>query len=135
MSFVTTARLLYRVAKTCLQLPFADPETQAVETQNQRIGMGVTGIRGAKWTDADYQTVYQELRAEDRRYSVEIGAAESVTLTTVKPSGTTASLFSDVCWRGGGNAGSAAAPTKDDSVIEYSTRNRSPLVRCGVTEI
>jgi len=86
--WITGQRLLYRVAKTVLQLPFLDPKTREVVARNQRIGMGVTGIRGARWTDDEYRAVYAECRAEDRRYSREIGANESIKLTTVKPGGT-----------------------------------------------
>ncbi len=86
--FVMGQRLLYRVAKTVLQLPFLDPETRRIVEQNQRIGVGITGIRGASWTPADYRGFYRELRAEDRRYSRDIGANESAKLTVVKPSGT-----------------------------------------------
>jgi len=86
--FAESARLLYRVAKTCLQLPFGDPETAAVVKAHQRIGVGVTGLRGARWGDDEYREVYESLRAEDARYSKELGVNHSVTLTTVKPSGT-----------------------------------------------
>lgn len=86
--WVTGQRLLYRVAKQVLQLPFLDAQTREVVARNQRIGMGVTGLRAAKWRDDDYRAVYNECRAEDRRYSREIGANESITLTTVKPGGT-----------------------------------------------
>lgn len=87
-TFVRTARLLYRVNKTALQLPFIDPITTATVRANQRIGIGVTGVCGAKWLDQDYRAVYGALRDEDRRYSRDLGVNTGIKLTTVKPSGT-----------------------------------------------
>lgn len=91
--FVTAARLGYKVCKTVLQLPFAWEETERVVRRNQRLGIGVSGYcQAPHFGSGDYTAVYRELEGLDDRYSREIGAARSIKLTTVKPSGTVSLL-------------------------------------------
>lgn len=91
--FVTAARLGYKVCKTVLQLPFAWERTEQVVRRNQRLGIGVSGYcQAGHFAADDYDAVYRDLEAVDAAYSREIGAARSVKLTTVKPSGTVSLL-------------------------------------------
>ena len=88
--FKTVAILLYKACKTIANLPFNDPETQAIVTRNQKMGIGLTGYMGCKWAqDASVlDQVYRALEEADTKYSQENGWNRSIKLTTVKPSGT-----------------------------------------------
>ncbi len=83
------AKLLYRVNKHSLALPFHLKITEEIVHKNMRMGIGVTGVLQAteeqkSWLDE----VYKELRKFDKQYSAEKGFPPSVKITTVKPSGT-----------------------------------------------
>lgn len=87
--FVRAARHLYRVCKTCLQLPFAWAQTNEIVKRNQRMGIGMTGLRSPHnlgWDDFD--AGYKAVREYDLEYSKQIKASPSVRITTQKPSGT-----------------------------------------------
>lgn len=90
--FVTAAKLMYKVCKTVLQLPYSWPQTQAVVRKNQRMGLSVSGFCQSKFGSEDYEAVYRSVEELDRRYSKRIKANESIKLTTVKPSGTVSLL-------------------------------------------
>jgi adenosylcobalamin-dependent ribonucleoside-triphosphate reductase len=83
------AKLLYRVNKHSLALPFHLKITEEIVHKNMRMGIGVTGFLQATEEQKSWlKDVYNELREFDKQYSKEHGFPTSVKLTTVKPSGT-----------------------------------------------
>lgn len=83
------AKLLYRVNKHSLALPFHLKITEEIVHKNMRMGIGVTGFLQATEEQKNWlKDVYKELREFDKEYSKEYGFPTSVKLTTVKPSGT-----------------------------------------------
>ena len=83
------AKLLYRVNKHSLALPFHLKITEEIVHKNMRMGIGVTGFLQATEEQKSWlKDVYKELREFDKQYSKEHGFPSSVKLTTVKPSGT-----------------------------------------------
>ncbi len=83
------AKLLYRVNKHSLALPFHLKITEEIVHKNMRMGIGVTGFLQATEEQKSWlKDVYKELREFDKEYSKEHGFPKSVKLTTVKPSGT-----------------------------------------------
>lgn len=82
------AYLLYKIQKAITQLPYIDPKSNEVVRRNARIGLSLTGVLQAreKWGWLD--PTYRYLRALDAAYSAKRGWAESIRLTTIKPSGT-----------------------------------------------
>lgn len=83
------AKLLYRVNKHSLALPFHLKITEEIVHKNMRMGIGVTGFLQATEEQKSWlKDVYNELRGFDKQYSKEHGFPTSVKLTTVKPSGT-----------------------------------------------
>lgn len=83
------AKLLYRVNKHSLALPFHLKITEEIVHKNMRMGIGVTGFLQATEEQKSWlKDVYKELREFDEEYSKEHGFPTSVKLTTVKPSGT-----------------------------------------------
>lgn len=85
-------------ASTVALLRSHSERTNEVTSRNRRIGVSVSGV--ADWLDAtSVSTVfgalnrgYDAVRAENRRLAAEAGVAESVRVTTVKPSGTVSLL-------------------------------------------
>jgi len=86
--FKECARLLYKTQKAICALPFIHEKTNEVVHRNMRIGVGITGICQSfdklEWLDE----CYNDLREYDKEWSKKKGYAESVRLTTTKPSGT-----------------------------------------------
>ena len=83
------AKLLYRVNKHSLALPFHLKVTEEIVHKNMRMGIGVTGVLQSTEEQKSWlKDVYTELRAFDKEYSAKNGFPESVKITTVKPSGT-----------------------------------------------
>lgn len=83
------AKLLYRVNKHSLALPFHLKITEEIVHKNMRMGIGVTGFLQATEEQKSWlKDVYKDLREFDKQYSKEHGFPPSVKLTTVKPSGT-----------------------------------------------
>lgn len=83
------ASLLYKVQKAVAALPYLDPESDRITSENMRLGLGVTGVLQANnlqlsWLPAAYKT----LRVLDKAWSQKMDYPLSVRLTTVKPSGT-----------------------------------------------
>lgn len=82
------ARLLYKVQKAVAAMPYLDPESNRITSQNMRLGLGVTGVAQAwdkvEWLDG----TYNKLRGFDNIWSGANNWPTSVRLTTVKPSGT-----------------------------------------------
>jgi len=83
------AKLLYRVNKHSLALPFHLKITEEIVHKNMRMGIGVTGVLQATEEQKGWlNDVYKELRVFDKQYSADKGFPTSVKITTVKPSGT-----------------------------------------------
>lgn len=88
--FLTAARLGYLVTKSISRLPTNDRRVNEVVSRNHRLGIGVTGFLQASHLRSEtiFNRVYRSLEELDKAYSRRWGCAESVKLTTVKPSGT-----------------------------------------------
>jgi ribonucleotide reductase alpha subunit len=86
---IDVCKLLYRVNKHSLALPFHLKITEDIVHKNMRMGIGVTGVLQATEEQKGWlEDVYKELRKFDKQYSKDNGFPESVKITTVKPSGT-----------------------------------------------
>lgn len=89
---IDCAKLLYKTQKAINALPFIHDETSKIVHKNMRIGLGAGGICQSfdklDWLDK----CYKELRKFDKEWSKEKGYAESIKLTTDKPSGTVSLL-------------------------------------------
>ena len=86
---IDVCKLLYRVNKHSLALPFHLKVTEEVVHKHMRMGIGVTGfLQSTEAQKGWLWDVYEELRAFDKQYSKDKGFPESIKLTTVKPSGT-----------------------------------------------
>lgn len=87
--FVDLCKLLYRINKHSLNLPCHQKDTEAVVHQQQRMGIGVTGVLQASEEQRSWlRDAYTNLREFDTEYSAAKGWNTSVKLTTCKPSGT-----------------------------------------------
>jgi adenosylcobalamin-dependent ribonucleoside-triphosphate reductase len=88
--FKEVAILMYKVTKTISCLPFIHPQTNAVVSENHRLGNGVTGFLQAQHLHDEkvFDEVYKAIEKEDKVYSKILGVKPSIKLTTVKPSGT-----------------------------------------------
>lgn len=89
----TTIQYLYRICKHSLNLPCHWRETERIVHKNQRMGLGITGYLQATEEQRQWLPgMYKRVRAYDQTYSAQHGFAESIKLTTVKPSGTLSAL-------------------------------------------
>jgi ribonucleoside-triphosphate reductase len=97
MERILKLALRYTKRVTCSQ--FEWPATRALVARNRRLGISISGIRdwmvmrkvsNLEELAGELDAWYKILRREDREYSHALGIPESVALTTVKPSGTTA---------------------------------------------
>lgn len=87
--FIDISKLLYRINKHSLNIPCHQKETEAIVHQQQRMGIGVTGVLQASEEQRNWlKDAYVELRKFDNEYSAKHGFNVSVKLTTCKPSGT-----------------------------------------------
>ncbi len=83
------AKLLYRVNKHSLALPFHLKVTEEIVHKNMRMGIGITGVLQSSEEQKTWlKDVYTQLREFDKEYSAKNGFPESIKITTVKPSGT-----------------------------------------------
>lgn len=83
------AKLLYRVNKHSLALPFHLKVTEEIVHKNMRMGIGITGVLQSSEEQKSWlKDVYTQLREFDKEYSAKNGFPESIKITTVKPSGT-----------------------------------------------
>jgi ribonucleoside-diphosphate reductase alpha chain len=93
-----TLELATFYASTVALLPSHSEITNEVVSRNRRIGVSVSGI--ADWLDATsvshvfdaLNRGYDVVRAENRKLAKEAGVAESIRVTTIKPSGTVSLL-------------------------------------------
>ena len=99
--FIHVARLLYRYAKRVTLENYHNEITDAIVKKNHRIGVGITGcLASPLFNEATLARVYSILRAEDKKYSAELGVLQSIRLTTIKPSGTVSKLLSQNGYEG-----------------------------------
>lgn len=79
----------YMYAKLVSLLPFHREDINAIVRRNRRLGLGVTGYMEAQgYTDEVYDDAYRAVKDFDYMFSGDLGVADSIKLTTVKPSGT-----------------------------------------------
>jgi ribonucleotide reductase alpha subunit len=92
--FINLGILGYKACKTISAYPFSDPKVNEVVARNQRVGVGITGILQSEWVSHPecMGKVYSALEDADVAYSKELSVAQSIKLTTVKPSGTVSLL-------------------------------------------
>jgi ribonucleoside-triphosphate reductase len=96
--FERTLQLATFYASTVSLLRSHSRETNEVVSENRRIGVSVSGV--ADWIDGTSASYvfgalnrgYDVVRAENARLAKEAGVAESIRVTTVKPSGTVSLL-------------------------------------------
>lgn len=85
---------MYTKAVSMLQTPW--PETNEVIMRNHRVGISMTGLaqfvetRGWQTMANWFNEGYRYLSAVDKKYSEWLGVRESIKMSTVKPSGSTA---------------------------------------------
>ena len=81
-------KLLYRVNKHSLSLFASEKDTEAVVHKNYRMGISPDGFMQYTKEQKDWMPkLAKELESYDKEYSKERGFPESVSLLTVKPSG------------------------------------------------
>lgn len=86
---IDVCKLLYRVNKHSLALPFHLKVTEEVVHRNMRMGIGITGfLQSTEDQKGWLNEVYSIIREYDKEYSKEKNFPESIKLTTIKPSGT-----------------------------------------------
>jgi adenosylcobalamin-dependent ribonucleoside-triphosphate reductase len=85
---IECAKLLYKTQKAICNLKFIHEDTTKIVKKNMRIGIGITGVcqslNKLEWLDECYKTI----REYDKQWSTKKGYAESIRITTIKPSGT-----------------------------------------------
>jgi ribonucleoside-diphosphate reductase alpha chain len=83
---VTLCALYY--GKLVTMLPVGVPDTDAIMRRNRRIGVSVTGFVECMDRATWFSDAYSTMRKFDQRVSRRHNIAESVKITSVKPSGT-----------------------------------------------
>lgn len=121
--FEDLTQLLYRVQKAVAALPYLDPVSERVTSENMRLGLGVTGVLQSEVEKLAWlEDGYQNLVDYDVWWSAVKEWPTSVRLTTVKPSGTL-SLLAGVT--PGGHPGFARFHVRrvrmayNDPLVEY----------------
>ena len=79
------------ITRYCLRQrlsPLLDERADSVQKQNMRVGVGLGGLCDFDWTQPQLSRWYQLCREEASSYSRELGVADPIAVTTVKPSGT-----------------------------------------------
>jgi ribonucleoside-triphosphate reductase len=94
-------RLALRYTKRVTCANYSWPTSQAIVSENRRVGVSLSGIRdwmlkhGVRDLETKSKTLdrwYGVVRDEDKQFSAALGIPESVAVTTVKPSGTVSLL-------------------------------------------
>jgi ribonucleotide reductase alpha subunit len=87
--FIEAARLMHRWGKRVTTEKYHHEKIQEVITRNRRVGTGITGCLESPLFNPDtLDRVYAAIQKENKTYSKELGIAESIRLTVIKPSGT-----------------------------------------------
>lgn len=79
------------ITRYCLRqrlTPLLDERADSVQKQNMRVGVGLGGLCDFDWTQPQLNRWYHLCREEASSYSRELGVADPIAVTTVKPSGT-----------------------------------------------
>lgn len=88
----TDADTVFRlVTRYCLRnrlRPLSDPEAEAVQRRNMRLGVGLGGICDFDWTPEQLAEWYGVCRQAADEYADELGVRRPLAVTTTKPSGT-----------------------------------------------
>jgi ribonucleoside-diphosphate reductase alpha chain len=83
------------VTRYCLRqrlTPLLDPASHEVGQRNMRVGVGLGGICDFDWQPNQLADWFMAVRKEADAYADELGVNQPITVTTVKPSGTTSLL-------------------------------------------
>lgn len=92
--FVMAARLMHRWGKRVTMLNYHHEGIDEVVKRNRRVGTGITGcLRSPLFNPKTLDRAYAAIQEENVRYSKELGVAESIRTTVVKPSGTMSKVF------------------------------------------
>ena len=92
--FVEIARLMHRWGKRVTLEKYHQPAADAVIKRNRRVGTGITGcLASPLFTPKSLDRAYAAIQEENVSYSRELGIAESIRTTVVKPSGTMSKLM------------------------------------------
>lgn len=83
------AVLLYKIQKAVAAMGYLDPTSNAITSENLRLGLSVTGVMQASDEQKGWLSdIYEHLKTVDHWWSATREWNESKRLTTVKPSGT-----------------------------------------------
>ncbi len=92
----TNSDMAFRlVTRYCLRnrlTPLSDPQSHSVGMKNMRVGVGLGGICDFDWRPEQLAGWFGACRKEADSYADELGVSHPITVTTVKPSGTTSLL-------------------------------------------
>jgi ribonucleoside-triphosphate reductase len=87
--FIEAARLMHRYGKRVTLEQYHNEKNNEVVKRNRRIGTGITGcLQSDLFNPGSLDRAYAAIQEENRSYSAELGIAESIRTTVVKPSGT-----------------------------------------------
>lgn len=87
--FCRAARLMFRWGKRVCQEHYHHDLINEVVHRNNRVGVGITGcLQSTLFNPGDLDRAYEAIQEENRTYSRQLGAPESIRTTVVKPSGT-----------------------------------------------
>ena len=88
----TDSDLVFKlITRYCLRqrlAPLLDERADSVQKQNMRVGVGLGGLCDFSWNGPKLNRWYHLCRSEADSYSKELGVANPIAVTTVKPSGT-----------------------------------------------
>lgn len=68
--------------------PLTDPQADAVQKKNMRLGVGLGGLCDFDWTDEQLARWFSVCRREADEYADYLGVNRPISCTTIKPSGT-----------------------------------------------
>lgn len=92
--FIMAARLAHRWGKRVTMEKYHHEGIDEVVKRNRRVGTGITGcLRSPLFTPKILDRAYAAIQKENVEYSKELGIAESVRTTVVKPSGTLSKVY------------------------------------------
>ena len=87
--FIEAARLMHRYGKRITMERFHHSVNATAVAKYRRVGTGITGcLQSELFNKRTLDRVYSEIQNENLRYSRELGIAESIRTTVIKPSGT-----------------------------------------------
>jgi len=105
-----------------------DTESDMVNRNNMRIGVGLGGLCDFDWTSDTLQSWYSVVRIESTRYAKELGVPDPITVSCIKPSGT----ISLLCGSSPGIHAPYAPYYLRRTRIAKNDRMASAMMRAGV---